>query len=124
MKLPPYPGQGEPLPPECGYVGQWIIKDRLFLCRLPALESSGEFTPSFVSESAHTCIGFTAAGLAQRFGISEDELLGLNVSKTLAVQVMPVLPRAGGTTARMFGFSDGRSIVTLVIEGGGQSGTA
>ena len=122
MKMPPYPGQGKPLPVlMSSYFGEWIIEDQLFLFRQPYWKSQTQITP-IIKSKGRLCVGFSAEHLASLFGLSAEAVFELNRAHKLSVQYSPVSPRVGGTVAQRFGFSDGKKLVEVIIEGGGHKG--
>ena len=121
MKKPPYPGQGKSLPIVMSFSGEWIIEDQLFLFRQPYWKPQTQVTP-FIQSKGRLCVGFPAEHIAALFGLSAAAVFELNRAHKLSVQYSPVPPRARGTVAQRFGFSDGNKLVEVIIEGGGDNG--
>jgi hypothetical protein len=113
-------GQGQELPTDCGYVGQWISKPTLFLCTLPDWTPAVQFTPRFEFRGRWP-VGFVAEHLARLLGVSAGEVLALNRRGTLTVTAEPPASDASEAT---FHFSDGKNLVPVTVQWGGPEGHA
>ena len=102
----PLVGQGEPLPADCPYTGEWLHKDKLFLYQ-PSGEQLQrlELTASFKRADGEWCLGFNAVILASELGAWNEEIFEHNRTRTLILEVVgPAPPNSEGRALR-FTFS-------------------
>ena len=130
MEIPkgvPLRNQGEPLPPDFPYKGQWIHKPRMFLYHPKVQHSLGapEMTPVVDVDKPDWSFGINAKNLAWDLQVSIEEIFAHNSVRTLfLVTAFDVGPTFGATHAKRYVFQIGNRQTTITIEGGGPSGRA
>ena len=105
---PPYPGQGNPLPPSLGK-GQWVVENAIFLSDepyapppAPEKQSTSAIRP--LPDGANG-LCFEAARVATVMRISVEDLLEANQAGKLAVSNWEVTPKPGDRKAMRYRFS-------------------
>jgi hypothetical protein len=105
---PPYPGQGNPLPPSLGK-GQWVVENAIFLSDEPYAPPPApeKQSTSAMRSLPHGAIGlcFEAAHVATVMRISVEDLLEANQAGKLAVSNWEVTPKPGDRKAMRYRFS-------------------
>jgi hypothetical protein len=91
MAKPPYPGQGTAVPAETGFHGAWVIENEVFLFRADPPRSKGDLA-GITRPDGVECDGFDVDCLASMLGITPDELIDLNLRKSLMVEYRRVHP--------------------------------
>jgi hypothetical protein len=93
---PPYEGQGEPLPPELGLNGEWIIEGRLLLARVPPAKKRALVFSVHLGDG-RCCQGIDADLLANEIDAipDGDTLVEMNRDRCLAVSMKNVPPILG-----------------------------
>lgn len=120
VKRMPLVGQGEPLPREFPYVGQWILRDRIFLYRPKVPQSSGgpEMTLLLRSEP-QWCFGINSVQLAFALGVGSDKIFEHNRNGTLfLVRTDDVPPTRGAIAAKRYVFRIGVCQTEFVVKAG------
>ena len=100
----PLIGQGEPLPADCPYTGEWLHKDKLFLYQ-PSGEQLQrlELTAGFKRADGEWCLGFNAVILASELGAWNEEIFEHNRTRTLILEVVgPAPPQLGRTDVTIY----------------------
>jgi hypothetical protein len=125
----PLNGQGKPLPPDCGYNGEWLLENVLFLYRPSDQKTLGggppEITAAFQLPDGHWCIGFNAMQVASGLRIGSEEIFAANRNGTLIIDsIENTIPGHGATHAKRCIFRFGNRTIGLTIEGGTPSGNA
>jgi len=105
---PPYPGQGNPLPPSLGK-GQWVVDNAIFLSDEPfaappaRVKQSSLVIRPLPDGSNGLC--FDAAHVATVMRISVEDLLEANQAGKLAVSNWEVTPKPFAHKAMRYRFS-------------------
>lgn len=99
MDMPPYDGQGEPVPAEFSLTGEWLIRDYLFFFR--ATSATPEKVTARKSASGISCHGFNVDSLAPAFGLSAAEFLAMNQQKKISVESREEPAAAPGASMRI-----------------------
>jgi|SRR6185437_13506301 len=92
-QMPPYPGQGNPLPSELGLDGKWIHEGKSFLFRSP-IAGVHEFT-GIRTPDGREADGFDVNAFAKHIGVDPALLWRLNELAMLRVAIYPA-PTAKG----------------------------
>src|SRR5882724_7254244 len=121
LKGIPLTGQGDPLPRDFPYKGQWLHKYRLFLYRL---DEAGDTEMTAVARwGSDICAGINSKQLASVLGLSSEEIFEHNKANTLFLVRADDMPAARGSTrAKRYIFQIGERQGGITIEGGGPSG--
>ena len=115
-------GQGNPLPPDFPYKGQWLIEDLLFIYEPTDAQALGGEAPRFTA-SASNALGFDASQIADVMGISIQEVFSANTDGSLTVKYGKALtPR--GTPGRRYLFNIGERQCALIMDRNDNAGTA
>ena len=120
-------GQGNPLPTDFPYKGQWILEPRIFLYRPENQQSLGrpEMTPVVDPGSPNWSFGINSMQLAWQLHVGSEQIFAHNKAGTLLlVRVDDVPASAGATHAKRYIFQIGDRQAGITIEGGGPSGSA
>jgi hypothetical protein len=127
MRFPLPFGQGEPLPRDFPYKGQWLIQHVVFLYRPGAAELIGGTAPRFTAtatSNGRECKGFDATQLAAAFGIEPDQLFAANEAGTLSLLKTEDASELTGIPALRFIFGIGEKQIELVVEAPRDPGSA
>lgn len=109
---PPYPGQGEPIPPHLGS-GTWIVRDLAILFDDahpgdPAAEMRPALPP--IGASANPILAFNAPGIAALAGVPAAHVVDVNKKKALQISNQILRSAPDGThTMRFFFTIDGHT---------------
>ena len=83
-------GQGNPLPPNFPYRGEWILEPRMFLYVPDQAESTTSnaprFTASLNDNRDNWCFGFDSEQLATALNITTDSLFQANRHRKLTLE--------------------------------------
>lgn len=79
MSEPPYQSQGKALDDDCGFDGEWVIENEVFLFEPPPTETFA----TLQIRPGENCGGFNAEELAKAMQISVADLLTANRSGKL-----------------------------------------
>jgi hypothetical protein len=117
-------GQGEPLPPDFGYQGQWLA-DSVFLYSLDDTQAINGTAPRFTAVAQASdgtiCLGFSVDQLASILGVTPDEVLVANRGGTLESFTSDI-PRRTPTGARakryVFRLGDKKAALTVEVDEG------
>jgi hypothetical protein len=125
----PLAGQGKPLPPGFPQRGEWLLENRMFLCRPDEDRSPGggrpQFTASGPSPDGGWCVGFDAAELASALDVEVELIFEANRKGALVLaRTEDVPPTYGGAGAKLYVFRLGERQAGLTIEAVGQGGRA
>lgn len=117
----PLVGQGNPLPGDFPYRGQWLLEPRVFL-----------YTPDDPSQSAADAVqftawvqpaqddwsfGFDAAQLAANLGVTMAELLEANRARSLMLEnVYADTPTGDGASQKIYEFRLGITTANITVE--------
>jgi hypothetical protein len=104
----PLRGQGNRLPRDCPYDGEWLLDEISFLYRstptLPAADS--QLTAGFRRADGEWCVGFDSSVLANGLNVTVDELFAANRARSLKLAtVEDVAPARGGAAAKRYVFA-------------------
>ena len=128
MTIPkPLRGQGEPLPPNFGYDGQWILEGRIFLYRPAAQGVLGALETTAIVSGSGTdwSLGINSMHLAWQLRVGSEEIFEHNrLGTLLLIGFEDVAPSADAGFAKRFTFQIGDRQGDLTIEGGGPNGNA
>ena len=127
IKGVPLRNQGEPLPPDFPYQGQWIHKPRMFLYRPTNQQSLGgaEITAVVNEGSAEYSFGINAAQLGLELHTDIEAIFKHNAANTLyLVTAEDVAPTMGANLAKRYIFQIGDRQGSMTMEWGGPSGNA
>ena len=122
-------GQGEPLPPDFPYRGDWILKPRMFLY-VPdepsvVAPTIPQFTVSLNTYDENWSFGFDATSLAAAFGITTETLLRANRRGELTLEdVLVDTPNGENATIKTYVFGHSGKTVQMNIERLKQAGRA
>ena len=122
LKGVPLRNQGEALPTDFTYEGQWIHKPRMFLYRPSAQRSlvGAEMTPV-----VNDAFGINSMHLAFELGLNSEEIFEHNRAHTLyLVTADDVPPTMGAAFAKRYVFQIGDRQAVITTEWGGPSGNA
>ena len=118
----PLRNQGEALPPDFPYEGQWIHKPRVFLFRPSAQQSLGGPEMTSVVNDA---FGINSMQLAFELRINSEEIFEHNRARTLhLVTAEDVPPTMGAAFAKRYVFQVRNRQAVITTEWGGPSGNA
>lgn len=124
----PRRGQGKMLPVDCGYIGQWIMENSIFLYQPPKVDKLGGAAPEMVAKfkvGDNWCVGFNAARLAFSLKVTNKEIFEHNRLGTLLLLGAEIIPATGADIiAQRFTLQIGREITAVVQEWGGPTGHA
>ena len=85
----PLNGQGNPLPPNFPYRGEWILEPRMFLYVPDQAESTASNAPRFTASLNDNrddwCFGFDSEQLATALNITTDSLFQANRHRKLTL---------------------------------------
>ena len=122
----PLIGQGEDLPPDFGYRGQWILKPRIFLYSPDDEATAGLDVPQFAAEvnpgTDDWSFGANAPRLAAALGIETEALFAANRSGELTLE--NVSQGGEGASSKAYVFRCGDKEATLNFERFRQVGRA
>lgn len=86
----PLNGQGNPLPPNFPYRGEWILEPRMFLYVPDQAESTTSNAPRFTASLNDNrddwCFGFDSEQLAAALNITTDSLFQANRHRKLTLE--------------------------------------
>ncbi len=86
----PLNGQGNPLPPNFPYRGEWILEPRMFLYVPDQAESTASNAPRFTASLNDNrddwCFGFDSEQLAAALNITTDSLFQANRHRKLTLE--------------------------------------
>ena len=112
LNKPPYPGQGEPIPPHLGK-GTWIIRDLAVLFDGPHPEDpSAEMRAALppTGASMNPVLAFNAPGIAALARVTPDVVIQANRNRTLHIQNQILRSTDNGTHTMRFYFTiDGKT---------------
>jgi hypothetical protein len=125
----PLKGQGNPLPPNFPYCGEWILEPRMFLYipdRAQSTASSApRFTASLNDNSDDWCLGFDSEQLATALNITADSLFQANRHRELTLEnVEASTPDGEMALIKRYTFRVGASKASLSVQTLGQAGSA
>jgi hypothetical protein len=103
VALPPYPGQGSPLPEETPYDGEWVIEGEVFIFRTDPPGALGE-SAGIMRPDGTECDGFDADDLAEQLQVSTAKLFDLNRRGLLFVEYRDKSLLPGTVRMREFDF--------------------
>jgi hypothetical protein len=126
LKGIPLRDQGEPLPEDFPYKGQWLHKPLLFLHRPIGQASLGGAEITAVAQfEGNICAGISSMQLAFLLRVSSEDIFVHNAANTLfLVRTDEIPPSVGGTQAKQYVFQIGERQAPMIIEGGGPNGNA
>ena len=122
-------GQGNPLPPDFPYQGEWILRSRMFLY-MPAKArtvppSVPQFTVSVNIDQDDWSFGFDASHMASALEVTTEEIREANCSGELTLEnVWANTPGGEGATKKIYVFGYRGKTVEMAVEQLQQSGTA
>ena len=123
----PLSGQGEPLPDDVPFQGEWLTRDALFLYRPSDISApvSGNvrFVAGFQAPDGEWCLGFDAALLARELGVGIDDLFSHNRAGSLHLAFAPAAATQGGN-AMLYRFRVGETTTHQRVEVGIPEGRA
>lgn len=111
--------QGEPLPPDFPYSGQWLDKPRMFIYAPTAEQWGGDlqFTAELYASQENWCFGFDAEQLARLLGTDLASVLEANRDGRLELEnVEANTPTGEGATMKRYTFRLGRKTGALIVE--------
>jgi hypothetical protein len=120
-------GQGEPLPANFPYEGEWLLQNRIFLFRPTdrATVDTTEMTTILSYGKPDWCLGINVMQLAYGLGVTAEDVFSHNRKQTLfLVRTDDVPPTRGGTRAKRYIFQIGDRQEAIFIEDGLQAGRA
>jgi hypothetical protein len=114
-------GQGEPLPAEFPYKGEWMLKPRMFLYTLDEATAVAPIVPQFTAElnayQEDWSFGFDARNLARCFCISSDAVREANRRGELTLEnVLANTPDGENADVKIYVFRYAGKTVEMVIE--------
>jgi hypothetical protein len=117
----PHDGQGEPLPPDFPFEGEWLGRNHVFLYRPEGTELVGgtapRFTRGWIADDGYWRLGFDAGQLAAGFGVSVEDLFDANRRGIFMIAgTADVDPSHGRERAKEYVFSLGGLTQTVIIE--------
>jgi hypothetical protein len=121
----PLAGQGTPLPPNCGFDGEWLLKNVLFLYwpEDQTIMDDTEMNVGFQNSDGKWSFGINAIQLARTCGTTSEQLFEANRAGTLLLVKIE-----GGATldapAKRYTFRVGDHEAQIIISAGRPSGTA
>jgi hypothetical protein len=122
-------GQGETLPADFPYRGEWMLKSRIFLY-VPdeptnVAPTVPQFTVSLSTLEENWSFGFDASRLAAGFNITTESLREANQRGELTLEdVLANTPGGENATSKIYIFGYKGKIVEMTIEQLTQAGTA
>ena len=122
-------GQGEPLPSDFPYKGQWLLENRIFLYRSDGAQPSGtgalNITASGPSPDGKPCFGLDAGQLALAFQITTEQVFKHNRSHTLFLANVEDVPATHGfIEAKLYIFQIGSYRAAVTVERARRGGNA
>jgi hypothetical protein len=125
----PLKGQGNPLPPNFPYRGEWILEPRMFLYVLDQAQSTASSAPRFTASlNDHRddwCLGFDSEQLAAALNITTDALFQANRHRELTLEnVEASTPDGEMALIKRYTFRIGASEASLNVQTLGQGGSA
>jgi hypothetical protein len=126
----PLNGQGNPLPPNFPYRGEWILEPRMFLYVVPhqaqpAASTAPRFTASLNDNRDDWCFGFDSEQLAAALNITTDSLFQANRHRELTLEnVEASTPDGEMALIKRYTFRVGASEASLNVQTRGQAGSA
>jgi hypothetical protein len=100
--LPPYPGQGTPLP-DGSYEGNWVIENSVFICKLPDISRDVPYV-GLEMPTGIIADGFNAEILAHQLEITVEQLFDFNSLKMLIVERRKVETQRGADITVQYDF--------------------
>lgn len=92
MKSPPYEAQGVPLDQSFGLIGEWVMKDCVFLFHPPPTA----MTMTHTFPDGRTAVGFNAQQLSTALAVTLSELLTINREQKLGILWQEIAPTHRG----------------------------
>ena len=125
----PLNGQGNPLPPNFPYRGEWILEPRMFLYVPDQAESTASnaprFTVSLNDNHDDWCFGFDSEQLAAALNITTDSLFQANRHRKLTLEnVEASTPDGEMALIKRYTFRVGANETSLSVQTLGQAGSA
>lgn len=121
--------QGEPLPSDFPYEGEWILRPRMFLYvpqePSPADPSIPQFTCALNIGRDDWCFGFDATRMATAFGATVEAIREANRRGELTLEdVLANTPGGQNATAKIYVFGYDGKTIDMTIEQLPQAGRA
>ena len=125
----PLNGQGNPLPPNFPYRGEWILEPRMFLYVPDQAESTASNAPRFTASLNDNrddwCFGFDSEQLATALNITTDSLFQANRHRKLTLEnVEASTPDGEMALIKRYTFRVGANETSLSVQTLGQAGSA
>jgi len=125
----PLKGQGNPLPPNFPYRGEWILEPRMFLYVPDQAESTASNAPRFTASLNDNrddwCFGFDSEQLAAALNITTDSLFQANRHRKLTLEnVEASTPDGEMALIKRYTFRVGANETSLSVQTLGQAGSA
>jgi hypothetical protein len=121
----PLKGQGNPLPPNFPYRGEWILEPRMFLYIADQTQSNApRFTASLNDNSDDWCFGFDSEQLAAALNITTESLFQANRHRELTLENVEASTPDEMALIKRYTFRVGASETSLSVQTLGQGGSA
>ncbi len=120
-KFIPLQGQGEPLPSDAPYSGQWLLENVLFLFQRDAVPTAGpEETAAFQLANGEVCQGIDAGKIGAGLGdLTAEEVLASNRTGALLLTAVHGMHKVDGVVrAKRYVFQIGSRETSIVMEAG------